>query len=344
MMPLLLWGSVGLAVAMLLAVIVERAAAGLSRLRSARLEHQYMPLLRRALAGDAGATAALGRAPARHRETIGYLLIGPLIDDRDPARIAATRRVAREIFLVSLAGTYLGSRRWWRRALALRALGLIQDREHTAAIVAALDDPHSGVRAAALDALTDLRDPAAMPAILVRLLDASLQRGRRAAALDAFGSEAEAFVLALAEIDPDHRVEYARALAICGSARARPALRRWTLDDGPDVQAGALFALERVGLDEESARAALAALESDDARVRAGAARAFRGWNGPVDASEPLARHLEDAWTVAVPAARALQSMGSRGLARLDARAERPGLAGVLARQMIWEMESGVAS
>jgi len=344
MIQLLLWSSVGFALAMLAAVVIERAAAGVYELRWAQLERRYMPLLDRALAGDEHATAVLAQSPRRHRLTIGHLLVGPLIDDRDPVRIAATRRVARAIFVVSLAEGYLRSRRWWRRALGLRGLGLIQDREHTGAIVAALDDPHPGVRAAALDALTDLRDPAAMPAIIVRLLDASLERGRRAAALDAFGPDAEPFVLTLAELDPRNRVDYARALAICGTARARPTLRRWTLDDEEDVRAGALSALARIGLDDDCASVALAALESADARVRASAARAFRGWSGGLDASRPLARHLEDAWMVAVPAARSLQSMGSSGLARLNESSANPGLGGLLARQMIWEMESGILS
>jgi HEAT repeat protein len=344
MMSAVFWGSIGVAVAMLLAVIIERATVGISQLRWAHLERRYMPLLRRALAGDDDTIDRLAESPAQHRLTIGYLLIGPLIEDRDPVRIEATRRVARGIFVVSLAEGYLRSWRWWRRALGLRGLGLIRDRDHTGAIVGALDDPHPDVRAAALDALTDLRDPAALPAILVRLLDASLQPGRRAAALDAFGMEAEPFVLALAEIDADHRVDYARALAICGTARARPVLRRWTLDDRAEVRTGALSALARVGLDEDSALAALASLESDDAHVRAAAARAFHGWRGSVDASEPLERHLDDAWTVAVPAARSLQSMGGGGLARLTAKAAHPGLAGLLARQMIWETQSGIAS
>ena len=52
MMQALFWGSIGFAVAMLAAVVVERAVVGVSRLRWARLEHRYTPLLRRALAGD----------------------------------------------------------------------------------------------------------------------------------------------------------------------------------------------------------------------------------------------------------------------------------------------------
>src|SRR5262249_60734848 len=118
---------------------------GVPRLGGARLRRWSAPLLPGALAGDLHATATLAESPPRHRLRIGSLLIEPLIDERDPSRVAATRRVARAIFVVSLAEEYLRSRRWWRRALGLRALGLIQDRDYTAAIVGALDDEHPDV-------------------------------------------------------------------------------------------------------------------------------------------------------------------------------------------------------
>lgn len=337
------WYSVLFALAMLTAVTVERAAAGLFQIRDARIRHRYVPLIDRALAGDEAALAELAVSPLQHRLAVGYLLIGPLIDDRDPVRIAATRTVARAVLILQLCERYLRSRRWWRRALGLRGLGLIQDREHTGAIVAALDDPQSDVRAAALDALTDLRDPASMTAIVVRLLDTSLDRGRRAAAVATFGAEAETFVLALAEIAPEHRVNYARALVICGSARARPALCQWAQDERVEVRASALSALAKVGLDDSAARIALDALEHPDPVVRARAARALTGWTGTPEAPARLARHLDDTWTVAVPAARTLQTMGDPGIAALTASASRPGLPGLLARQMLWQAHAGVA-
>jgi hypothetical protein len=337
------WYSILFALAMFTAVAVERIGAGLSQIRDVRIRHRWMPLIHRALAGDDRAVADLAACPSRHRVAVGYLLIGPLIDDHDPARIAATRTVARAIFVVRLAERFVRSRRWWRRALGLRALGLIQDREHTAAIVAALDDPHADVRAAALDALTDLRDPASMTAIVARLLDPSLDRGRRAAAVAAFGSDAETFVLALAEVDPGHLVNYARALFICGTAASRPALCRWAQDERAAVCASALSALATVGLDDAAARVALDALEHPDPVVRASAARALSGWSGTAEASAHLARHLDDTWTVAVAAARSLQTMGKPGLAALTACASRPGLPGLLARQMLWQARAGVA-
>src|SRR4029078_4553404 len=91
----------------------------------------------------------------RHCMLIGRLLIEPLIDDRDPGRIASTRDIVRALSLIPVADGYLNSRLWWRRALAPARGGVSQATERTAALVAALDDPHPDVRAAALDALTD---------------------------------------------------------------------------------------------------------------------------------------------------------------------------------------------
>jgi HEAT repeats len=236
-----------------------------------------------------------------------------------------------------VADRYLRSWLWWRRALALRAFGLVQARDHTAQLVAGLDDSHPDVRAAALDGLTDLHDPAALQAIVVRLHDTSLHRGRRGAALKAFGSDCEPFLLEWSEVDAANRLNYIHALAICGTARSRPALCRWTRDVRVEIRATAFEALAHVGLDDEAAPVAIAALESDDAPVRAMAAYALRGWQGSSDAPARLGPHLDDTWAVAVQAARTLGSMGPAGLVELEARASHPDIGGLLARQMLWQ-------
>jgi HEAT repeat protein len=191
-----------------------------------------------------------------------------------------------------------------------------------------------------MDALTDLRDPASVQAIVVRLHDTSLHRGRRGAALKAFGPGCEPMLLEMSEVDPAHRLNYTHALAICGTSRSRPTLCRWTLDPRVEVRAAAFEALAYVGLDEESARVAVEGLESNDPPVRAMAAYALRGWQGSGDAAAHLAMHLDDTWAVAVRAARTLQSMGDAGFAELQARAARTDLVGLLARQMLWQREA----
>jgi HEAT repeat protein len=335
---LLLWISVRLALTMTAIVVIERTVSALLRARRQYIEERYSPLVRRVLGGDDKALAQIAAAPARHRLSVAKLIVGPLIDDRDPVRIARTRAIVRALSIVPIADRYLRSWLWWRRAIALRAIGLLQLRDRTPAVVAALDDAHPDVRGAALDALADLRDVAALPAVVVRLHDASLHHGRRLAALAAFGPECEAFLLDLSQVDDGHLLNYARALAICGTRRSRPSLARWAHDPRPDVRAAAFEAFAHVGVDAEAAQLAIEALESGDAPVRAMAAYALHGWNGGGDAATHLAQHLDDAWPVAVRAARSLRSMGDAGALELRARASHADLAGLLARQMLSPM------
>jgi hypothetical protein len=337
--PLMAWGAVAFALAMAAAVVVERAAVGVQQARSRRLTERYRPLVRLALEGDDTARRELSASPPRHRLAIARMLIAPLIEDSNPQRIEAVRAIL-VLSGFQIADRYLRSRQWWRRALALRALGLVQARDHTAQLVAALDDAHPDVRAAALDALMDLRDPATVPAIVERVHDASLHRGRRGAALKAFGSRCEPLLLEHSAVDPAHRLNYTHALAICGTHRSRPILCGWTHDVRVEVRAAAFEALAYVGLDEEAARVAVEGLESPDPQVRAMAAYALRGWQGPGDAPVHLARHLDDTWVVAIRAARTLQSMGPAGVVELQSRATRTDLSGVLARQMLWRPDA----
>ena len=320
---------------MVTAVGVERAAVGVSQTRRRRVTERYRPLVRRALEGDDTARRELSASPLPHRLVIARMLIEPLIEDRDPQHVDAVRAIL-VLSGFQIADRYLRSRRWWRRALALRALGLVQSREHTAQLVAALDDAHPDVRAAALDALMDLRDPATVPAIVERVHDTSLHRGRRGAALKAFGSRCEPLLLERSAVDPTHRLNYTHALAICGTHRSRPVLCGWTQDERVEIRAAAFEALGYVGLDEEAARVAVDGLESPEPQVRAMAAYALRGWQGPGDVPAHLARHLDDTWVVAIRAARTLQSMGAAGVVELQSCATRPDLSGVLARQMLW--------
>jgi len=332
---ILVWMSSAFVLAMTVGVVIERTAFELLRVRRLRIANLYSPLVGRALAGDDGALGFLVASPARHRLAVARLLLEPLIDDRDPTRITRTRAIVDALSIISIVDRYLRSWLWWRRAVALRALGVLRLRDHTAAVVAALDDSHPDVRAAALDALAYLRDVASLPAIVVRLHDASLQPARRLAALAAFGPECEDFLLELSQVDAEHLVNYSRALAICGTRRSRPVLARWTHDARPEVRAAAFEALAHVGVDAEEATLAIEALESPDAPVRAMAAYALNGWKGSGQAAVQLGRHLDDAWPVAVNAAQSLRSMGAAGIIELEARASRSDLAGLLARQIL---------
>ena len=105
--------------------------SALLQARRLRIENRYSPLVRRALAGDDAALGRLVAGPARHRLAVARLLIEPLIDDRDPARIARTRAIVGALSFIPIADRYLRSWLWWRRAVALRALGVLQLHDHT---------------------------------------------------------------------------------------------------------------------------------------------------------------------------------------------------------------------
>jgi HEAT repeat protein len=336
-----LWIGLTVSASMAVIVIAERLGLIAHERLLRRLTRRYGPLIDRALRGDAEALDSLVRSPSRYRLELARLLIFPLVEDRNPDRIAATRDIIRAMSLVSLADRWLRSHRWWRRVPALHAFGLLQFADRARQLVAALDDDNTDVRNAALDALADLHDPATLPAIVVRLHDTSLQRGRRAAALAAFGFQCEGFLVELSRVDPAHRLNYAKALTICGTARSRPLLCEWTADTREPVRAAVFEALARIGLDGRAAALAIAALDSSDVHERAMAAAALHGWTGAGDGPSRLARHLGDAWPVAVRAAHALQSMGPVGRAALEPYAARADQSGVLARQMLWEVEAG---
>ena len=323
-----------IAVTITLGVVVERIGLAIHDARIDRLNRYYLPFVQRALAGDLQALKVLADSPTRHHVPIARLLLLPLVEDRQPVEIAATREIIQAMNLIPFADRLLRSPWWWRRAVAVRSLGLLQVTGHTAAVVEALDDSNLEVRNTALDALADMQNPAALPAIVVRLHDTSLHRGRRAAALTSFGTRCEDFLLDLAAVDQAHRTNYARALSICGSARSRPVLCEWARQGQAELQRAAIAALGRIGLDPPSAAVAVAALESDDAAVRAAAAEALEGWTG---AARELGRHLDDAWPVALRAARSLRAMNAEGLAELESRSHRQDLSGALARQMLWE-------
>lgn len=338
---ILVFVATGMAMGMILAVVVARLAIGAHERWTLRLQATYAPIVRRAFEGDAAAVRALVDSPARHHLTIAKLVVRPLIADRQPPHVAAARTIIRDMSLLPFADRLLHSRRWTRRAVGIRAMGLLQNTDYTARIVAALDDTNFEVRNAAFDALADMQDFSAVQAVVVRMHDTTLHRGRRAAALAAFGPTSESFLLDLGNVDPSNRFNYAYALGICGTARSRPRLCEWATDTRPGVAAAALEALARIGVDEPAAHVAMAALESPAASVRAMAARALRGWTGG-GAAVRLARHLDDEWPVAIEAARALQSIDGAGHAELESRSRQQDLAGELARQMLWKV--GAAS
>ena len=93
----------GVALAAMLVLVVERAGFACWWGWRQRTERRYGSLVRSALEGDEAATRALIASPGRHRLTLAALLILPLIDDRNPDRIARTRAIVTTLSLVPRA-------------------------------------------------------------------------------------------------------------------------------------------------------------------------------------------------------------------------------------------------
>lgn len=110
----MLWAGIALACATTLTVIAGRIALAVQDAYLARLQHRYRGLIDRALKGDRHAIDAIARCPSRDRVALVRLLIMPLISDRDPERIAATREIALAMQLTPIADRLLRSRWWWR--------------------------------------------------------------------------------------------------------------------------------------------------------------------------------------------------------------------------------------
>lgn len=220
---------------------------------------------------------------------------------------------------VAAAVHQAGSRFWWRRLEAARALSLTAEAKDRPAVLALFMDQHPAVQVAAAAALPRVADAALMAEVLDRIeslpkvvrhyVTAVLRRSRgavgpalaeRIARGDAFAALAAWIELADAIDDPVaitaalHRAQHPSAAVRRAVARA---LRR------------------RPGPEAESALSTM--LGDADATVRAAAARTL-GELGGRSAVPSLAPVLGDpVWEVRVRAAVALAQLGERGRAAL---------------------------
>ena len=157
----MVWAAVVTALTMAAAVVVERAAFGVQQALDRRLAQRYRPLVQRALAGDDAARDELLRQlPRDIGSRSRWLVIEPLIEDRDPERIVEDARdrggdVAVPPSPTATCGAGCGG---GARSRCARS-GSCRPGTTPPQLVAALDDAHPDVRAAALDALTDHARP-----------------------------------------------------------------------------------------------------------------------------------------------------------------------------------------
>ena len=326
-----------LLLALLGTLMIERLLRGVRRRlhdRSRRLCRPYVD----AWLGqpDAEGTLANLVQACRHRRTAAAeLLLAPLRSVRGDL-VERSRAALDALGMKAIWQRRLRDRRWWVRADAAQAFGLVAEPEATHALVDLLDDDRDEVRAAAVEALGHIADPATLPAIVGQLTSPRHQRVRVVSALNGFGAAAAEPLVQWGRAHPDDRAVIAETLGQIGSASGLPALIDWIGDDDPAVRAACLRAVSDIGLDDRLYYYALRALADAHPDVRAMAARAL-GRSGRADASTYLAARLDDEWTVAAHSAAALRRLGDAGRRQLEAAAGAGGPGADLARRMLWE-------
>ena len=308
--------------------------------RRRRLLRIYRPAVAAALHDDhpKQSVAMLRAAPARHLPVVAALLLEPLRTVKGTV-IERARALAAALRLLSKWETELHHRRWWIRAEAAHALGLIQHRGSVRQLVGALDDPYEEVRAAAVEALGRIADPVAIPELVARLGDQSRhQRVRLVEALQQFSSSAVAPLLDYADA---HSGDVAIVAELLGSIRAPsalPALLEWCHAASAETRTSAVRAIGAIGVDQRAYYYLLRALTDEAADVRAAAAWAL-GRSGRPEAASHLSQRLGDEWMVAAQSARALAILGTSGRQALERSASAE--EGELARQVLWECDAG---
>ena len=325
-------------------VLIRHGVANLRESRETRLRTLYQPAVDAVLSAQTPAQletaiAGLQPAPARHLGEIGRLLITPLrVASGSP--VTSARAAAVRLGLIDRWMAELDAHQWWVQADAARALGLVRAEGVLRPLLALLEDPHEEVRAAAVEALGHLGDPGCVPALLRAMTEASRhQRARVVEAIRELGPSVAHALVTHARVRPDDLAIVAALIGFTGAASAADDLLAWSGHGDPKVRAAALQAIGSLGLDDRAYYYTLRALGDSDEAVRAMAARAL-GRSRRGEAAPYLAQHLGDDWLVAAHAATALRMLGKSGERELVARQEAPGLAGVLARQMLWERRS----
>lgn len=319
------------------ALVVERMIRGVRRRLRDRSRRLCRPYVDAWLAQpDAeGALANLVREGRRRRTAAVDLLLAPLRSVRGDL-VERSRAAVQALGMPPIWLRRLRDRRWWVRAEAAQALGLVAEPAAASALVELLDDEGAEVRAAALEALGRIADPATLPAIVEQLTSPRHQRVRIVAALHHFGRAAAEPLVQWGRDNPAHRAVVAETLGQMGSTTGLPALLDWIGDDDAAVRAACLHAAGDIGVDDRLYYYALRALSDPHPDVRAMAARAL-GRSGRPDSSTYLAARLGDEWTVAAHSATALRKLGDAGRRELAAAADRGGPGADLARRTLWE-------
>ncbi len=345
LIPFLIGAAVLFAV-LLAGLVIQRVVRAWLERRRQILESRFQPLVDLVLgAGETAADRARLVRFGRHSPLLlGRMIVAPLVSFAGgPVDLGAA--LAAEAGVADLWRKETADRRWWRRAEAVRSLGVVGERQSFAVFVTALDDAHEEVRASGVEALGRLGDLRAVHELLKRLPEQSRhQRVRIVDSLRSLGPDGAPALLEFIRHRPAV-LPFVTDLvpAICGSAAADDVLRLCDHESAA-VRAAAFNVLGTVGLDDTTFYYALKSLGDDDAGVRAMAARAL-GRSGREDAAPYLGERLQEPdWAVAAESAKALLGLGAAGADMLAAAAGGDGQAAALAKQMLWERQARAAA
>ena len=223
----------------------------------------------------------------------------------------------------ALAGSLreLGSRRMWRRATAAYRLGDMGCEEAAPALLAALDDKHRTVRAAAARSLGRLKVVEAAKPLVEALVSGRVPNGVAGEALVELGPGAVPELRAIAE-HPDDRLR-ATAIALLGlvgDSADSPLAVRCLGNPSAEVRAAAADTLTRIG-GPPAEDALRSTLDDRIPFVRASAAVAL----GVIGSRSAVPRLLEMARSDAFrPARAAAQAVARISPKTLAAAAEEP--------------------
>ena len=223
----------------------------------------------------------------------------------------------------ALAGSLreLGSRRMWRRATAAYRLGDMGCEEAAPALLAALDDKHRTVRAAAARSLGRLKVVEAAKPLVEALVSGRVPNGVAGEALVELGPGAVPELRAIAE-HPDDRLR-ATAIALIGlvgDSADSPLAVRCLGNPSAEVRAAAADTLTRIG-GPPAEDALRSTLDDRIPFVRASAAVAL----GVIGSRSAVPRLLEMARSDAFrPARAAAQAVARISPKTLAAAAEEP--------------------
>ncbi|MGD0293126.1 MAG: HEAT repeat domain-containing protein [Terracidiphilus sp.] len=166
------------------------------------------------------------------------------------------------------------------------------------ALAAAMKDPDEDVRWQAANALGEIKDPRAVPALIEALQVKGLQWHAAFALGEIKDARAvEPLIAALQDKDAEFREEVARALGEIKDPRADAALTAALKDPEPNVIHAAANALGQIG-DPQAVNVLLTALREHNAEIIAGAGNFFikRGEPGTEDALIEALNKSGDKW------------------------------------------------